>query len=106
MLMFFLGVSIKLSIVNFFNCSFRQKYLFEFSFNLVIALFFVSLRISWKKRRRTSSLTVEIKEDLLFLPQNNNIMSKRVYFDDTTVALGALYTVFLIGVILAIVFFG
>jgi len=51
-------------------------------------------------------LTVEIKEDLLFLPQNNNIMSKRVYFDDTTVALGALYTVFLIGVILAIVFFG
>lgn len=33
-------------------------------------------------------------------------MSKRNYFDDSTVALGTLYTVFLIGVIMTIVFFG
>lgn len=51
-------------------------------------------------------LTTEIKEDLLFLPQNNIIMSERKYFDDSTVALGTIYTVFLLGVIVAIVFFG
>jgi hypothetical protein len=51
-------------------------------------------------------LTIEIKEDLLFLPQNNIIMSERKYFDDSTVALGTIYTVLLLGVIIAIVFFG
>jgi len=50
-------------------------------------------------------LDIEIKEDLLFLPQNNNFMSNRNYFDDSTVALGTIYTVFLLIVILAIVFF-
>lgn len=33
-------------------------------------------------------------------------MSKRTYFDNSTVALGTLYTVFLIAVILAIVVWG
>ena len=62
--------------------------------------------MSQQKTLRCPPLTAEIKEDLLFLPQNNIIMSKRKYFDDSTVALGTIYTVFLLGVILAVVFLG
>jgi hypothetical protein len=69
-------------------------------------MIFTPKLVSVKKTPTCPTFITEFKLDLLFLQQNNNIMSNRKYFDDSTVALGTLYTIFLMGVILAIVFFG